>query len=668
MSEFSEDSRVKYPTIIHLVGMGYEYISSNTCAKPRELHEPYDPMTNILTEKFREAYLRLNPNSSDEDVESKLAAIQSSLDFDDLGKDFYNKHFLNSGVGRIIDLTSEEAFVNNNTFQIATEMRCGDERSDNFRPDITLFVNGLPLAFIEVKKHNNNKGIEAESDRMKVRFQNRKFRRFLNITQIMGFSNDMNYADNNTNAIQGAFYAAIGRTTTKYNCFREDGQTSFPKIINYTRPKDEVIDEILSDMNKQVFKGASWFANALEASTPTKELAESLFAFNRFFFLLKYGIAYVNEPTGLQKHIMRYPQVFATKAIEKHLSEGKECGVIWHTQGSGKTALTYFNVKYLTDFYSKQGIIPQFFFIVDRIDLLEQAQSEFTKRGLRVITVDSKEEFKKIVTSDSTTFNAEGEREIIVVNIQKFASDARATSRNDYNLQVKRIYFIDEAHRDYKPNGSFLKNLLLTDRNAIRIALTGTPIVSHDYNTKDIFGEYIHTYYYNASIADGYTLRLIREVIASNFKIRMQEILKQIQVEEHAVKKEDIYAHPNFVEPMLDYVVNDLKKFRAKGNDFRNTGGMMVCSSSNQARLMFQLFLQKYADPSEVTTIYDEDGVPSYSPVSPDTIEATNKPVKLGCLRAALILYDSTSKEEKTKWIDLYKSGKVDLLIVHVAE
>lgn len=665
MSEFSEDSRVKYPTIIHLVGMGYEYISSNTCAKTRELHEPYDPMTNILTERFREAYLRLNPNSSDEDVNSKLQAIQTSLDFDDLGKDFYNKHFLNSGVGRIIDLTSEEAFVKNNTFQIATEMRCGDERSDNFRPDITLFVNGLPLAFIEVKKHNNNKGIETESERMKVRFQNRKFRRFLNITQIMGFSNDMNYADNNTNAIQGAFYAAIGRTTTKYNCFREDGQTSFPKIINYTRPKDDVIDEILSDMNKQAFKGASWFANALEASTPTKELAESLFAFNRFFFLLKYGIAYVNEPTGLQKHIMRYPQVFATKAIEKHLSEGKECGVIWHTQGSGKTALAYFNVKHLTDFYSKQGIIPQFFFIVDRIDLLEQAQSEFTKRGLRVVTVESKEDFKKIVTSDSTTFNAEGEREIIVVNIQKFASDARATSKNDYNLQVKRIYFIDEAHRDYKPDGSFLKNLLQTDRNAIRIALTGTPIVSHDYNTKDIFGEYIHTYYYNASIADGYTLRLIREVIASNFKIRMQEILKQIQVEEHAVKKEDIYAHPNFVEPMLDYVINDLKKFRAKGNDFKNTGGMMVCSSSNQAKLMYQLFLQKYADPSEVTTIYDEDGIPSYTPVSPDTIEATNKTVKLGCWRAALILYDSTSKEEKTKWIDLYKSGKVDLLIVY---
>ena len=194
MSEFTEFSRVKYPTIVHLVGMGYKYISSNTCVKPLDLYEPYDPLTCILTDKFTEAFLRLNPNLTMEDVASKLSSIQSSLDYDDQGKDFYHKILLNPGEGRIIDLSSEEAFVRNNTFQLATEMRCGDEKGDNFRPDITLFVNGLPLAFFEVKKHNNSKGIEAESDRMKVRFQNRKFRRYLNITQIMCFSNDMNYA------------------------------------------------------------------------------------------------------------------------------------------------------------------------------------------------------------------------------------------------------------------------------------------------------------------------------------------------------------------------------------------------------------------------------------------------------------------------------------------
>ena len=66
--------------------------------------------------------------------------------------------------------------------------------------------------------------------------------------------------------------------------------------------------------------------------------------------LLKYSIAYVNEEGGLEKHIMRYPQLFATKAIEGTLERGIKKGIIWHTQGSGKTALAFYNVQYLTDY------------------------------------------------------------------------------------------------------------------------------------------------------------------------------------------------------------------------------------------------------------------------------------------------------------------------------
>ncbi|SUB96808.1 type I site-specific deoxyribonuclease, HsdR family [Segatella buccae] len=76
----------------------------------------------------------------------------------------------------------------------------------------------------------------------------------------------------------------------------------------------------------------------------------------------------------------------------------------------------------------------------------------------------------------------------------------------------------------------FLKNLISSDSNAVKIALTGTPIISKEYNTKDIFGDYIHTYFYNASIADGYTRRLIREDIGSNYKIRLQEALNSIRI------------------------------------------------------------------------------------------------------------------------------------------
>jgi type I restriction enzyme R subunit len=87
---------------------------------------------------------------------------------------------------------------------------------------------------------------------------------------------------------------------------------------------------------------------------------------------------------------MRYPQLFATKAIERKLSEGVKKGIIWHTQGSGKTALTFYNVRFLTDYFQKQQVIPKFYFIVDRLDLLQQAQREFTARGLTFYTVNSR--------------------------------------------------------------------------------------------------------------------------------------------------------------------------------------------------------------------------------------------------------------------------------------
>ena len=647
---------------MHLVQMGYEYVSLNGVKKFNIQAVQFDPQTNILTKHFTDAFLSLNPDLEEADAIKKLKDIQDSLTNDDLGREFFYKILQEPGVGRIIDLSSEDNFRNNNTFQVATEMTCGDKSSDNFRPDITLFINGLPLAFIEVKKENNDTGIKAETERMKKRFENNKFRRYLNITQIMVFSNDMEYDDLLT---QGAYYATIGRHNTCYNCFREDGQTSFP-ILQLFEPLSYKTEQmILADNNVEAYIASdAYLQNRDNDDTPTKRIVNSLFSFNRFRFLLKYGICYVDEPNGLQKHIMRYPQIFATKAIEKALDKGERKGIIWHTQGSGKTALSYYNVKFLTEYYSRQGIIPQFFFIVDRLDLMQQAQQEFTKRGLIVNPVDTKDDFKKIISSTKTTRNPEGKKEITVVNIQKFSEDSRATSKNDYNLNIQRVYFIDEAHRDYNPAGCFLKTLIQSDPNAIRIALTGTPIISRDYRTTDIFGDYIHTYYYNASIADRYTLRLIREDIGSNFKIKMQEILNSIRVQVGAVNAASVYKHHSYVQPLLDYIIDDLKVFRIKNND-PSLGGMVVCNTSDQAKLMYRLFLEKYADTEELANVRGDDGQIIYKSVGPEVIDAKMAGPKKGSYRAALILYDADDKEARAKWITLFKEGKVDLLIVY---
>src|SRR5699024_1214463 len=174
----------------------------------------------------------------------------------------------------------------------------------------------------------------------------------------------------------------------------------------------------------------------------------------RLAFLLRYSIAYVRDEDGLQKHIMRYPQVVATMAIAAKLDEGKAKGIIWHTQGSGKTALAFYNVKHLTDYYQKKYIIPKFYFIVDRLDLLIQASNEFAKRGLKVNKVNSRHEFVEDLKVVGAIRNDSGQAEITVVNIQKFSEDAAVPEDIGYDINTQRIFFLDEAHRSYNPKGN----------------------------------------------------------------------------------------------------------------------------------------------------------------------------------------------------------------------
>ena len=128
----------------------------------------------------------------------------------------------------------------------------------------------------------------------------------------------------------------------------------------------------------------------------------------RLLFLIKYGIAYVKSEREVdgkiestdQKHIMRYQQMFAALAIRQRLSEGVTSGVVWHTQGSGKTALSYHLVRVLSDYFAKNNKVAKFYFIVDRLDLLEQASQEFEARGLVVRTTNSRQEL--IDSSEAT--------------------------------------------------------------------------------------------------------------------------------------------------------------------------------------------------------------------------------------------------------------------------
>ena len=639
----NEDSRVKIPALIHLTRLGYKYLSLKNAV--------WDENTNIFSDVFIDSISKINPAINKSDCLRLLDEVSLLLDNEDLGKAFYERITERSGI-KLIDFEN----FDNNTFNVVTELTCKKD-DEEFRPDITLLINGLPLVFIEVKKPNNQDGILAEHKRIQTRFQNKKFRKFVNITQLMVFSNNMEYDDSSPMTIEGAFYATASYQKPSFNYFREEDTFDLNALLADIDDTNETA--ILKDNNVVGIKNAPEFVTNKNPDTPTNRICTSLFQKERLQFMLQYSIAYVKGSKGLQKHIMRYPQLFATKAIEKKLEAGIKKGIIWHTQGSGKTALAYYNVKYLTDYFQKKNVIPKFYFIVDRLDLLTQASKEFKGRGLVVHTINSREEFAKDIKSTSVIHNNLGKAEITVVNIQKFQDDPDVVRNSDYQLNIQRIYFLDEVHRSYNPKGSFLANLNESDTNAIKIGLTGTPLLGTDYNSKALFGEYIHKYYYNSSIADGYTLGLIREEIETNYQFQLKKALEEVNatlLKGHGDKKV-VYSHPKFVEPMLDYIVQDFEKARITMND-NTIGGLVVCDSSEQAKMLFEIFESKYSkkENSNETLLLAAEPSESYG----DKKNAESKVTS-----AAVILHDIGTKQERKDKVEEFKDGKIDFLFVY---
>ncbi len=210
-----------------------------------------------------------------------------------------------------------------------------------------------------------------------------------------------------------------------------------------------------------------------------------------------------------------------------------------------------------------------------------------------------------------------------------------------YATNLQRVFIIDEAHRGYKPEGSFLANLFDADPNSIKIALTGTPLLKSERESWRVFGNYLHTYYYDKSVQDGYTLKIIREDIETAYREKLEEVYQSIEnlVQKKDVKKEDIVEHPNYVKELLRYIIGDLKRFRViQGDD--TLGGMVICETSEQARRLFAYF-------DEIQNELNSG--------------ASNQ----SHFKAGLILYDSDDKETREGVITDFKDNfKVDILIV----
>ncbi len=137
----NEITRVQVPALMHLAKLGYDFIPTNS--KPN-----LDTATNILTDSFTQAFERLNPTKNAQD---SLTEMKKRLNYNDLGKSFYE--YLLKSEHQIIDFDNP----NNNLYEMMAELPY-----KSFRPDITLFINGLPLVNIEVKQPLPDKALKKK--------------------------------------------------------------------------------------------------------------------------------------------------------------------------------------------------------------------------------------------------------------------------------------------------------------------------------------------------------------------------------------------------------------------------------------------------------------------------------------------------------------------------
>lgn len=594
---FNEDTRVKIPASIQFMRIGYDYQSLSNAE--------IDFETKIFTDRFHKSLEKINKRSfTGAEIHDILMEINSVIKNTDLGKEFYG--WLINPLSRVKLIDFDD--IDNNDFAIVDELPfCISKGTEegSFRPDITVLINGMPLSFLEVKKPNNDGGIQVEFERMiNKRLKNAAYKKFFNLIQMVSFSNNMEYenddeADDDVKA--GSFYTTPNGINTSFSFFRED-DTNFLSTYAYKNIGVAEIKAVTTDCgyNSAVVDTAEFEEN-LKTDTPCNSFITSVFDKERVLYFLKYGMMYIDGTTP-QKHVMRYPQFFATRKIIERLEGGGKGGIIWHTQGSGKTGLAAFSNRILIDYFANQNINARMFFVVDRLDLLTQASTEFKNRGLNVINCNSKSDFTKELNKTlSTNIDSSATGEMCVVNIHKFEDDIPKT-KNDYNAKIQRIFFIDEAHRSYSSKGEFYKNLMTCDTDAIYIALTGTPLLNKKERSNLKFGDYIHKYFYDKSIADGYTLRIKKETIDT---VAKSEIKRNLEVEDGDLDKKDVYESDAYVEALGNFIVRDFDNFRLQNSD-NSIGGMIVCRSNFQAKKVHDWF----ADNSKLKTglvISDED-------------------------------------------------------------
>ena len=360
----------------------------------------------------------------------------------------------------------------NNDFAVAEEVTV--VMTNIKRPDLVVYVNGIALAVIELKKStiSVSDGIRQNLTNQKEHFIDRFF---TTVQYCMA-----------ANTSEGMRYGTLLTPEKKYLEWKEDG---FEQHLDEVSLRDLEIAEVCSTFDEKLDRQIY-----------------AMFQKERFLDLIHNFIIFDKG----RKKVCRYNQYYAIKRAQSRITRKKQGGIIWHTQGSGKSLTMVWLSKWILSNDPEGRVL----IITDREELDDQIEKLFVGVGEKIIRTKSGEDLIKrlnrvedpLICSLVHKFGKRG-GEASAQDYEKYIEELLASLPAGFSAKGNITVFVDECHRTQSGKlHSAMKAIL---PNAIFVGFTGTPLLKKDKKTSlEIFGGYIHTYKFDEGVRDGVILDL----------------------------------------------------------------------------------------------------------------------------------------------------------------
>ncbi|MCX8481026.1 MAG: HsdR family type I site-specific deoxyribonuclease, partial [Sediminibacterium sp.] len=386
--------------------------------------------------------------------------------------------------------------IENNSFHVTEEYRVlRSDRNDHYRPDLVLFINGIPMVVIECKSNVIKEPItEAISQHLRNQQED-------GIRALYQYSNLVLSL-----AVNEAKYATTATAKEFWSVWKEVFRTKNEGIQYATAIKEIKNSELPNTERTAIFnlrfKNVLHYFNQLEKEeVMVTEQDKLLFSFCQKNRLLEIIFNYIVYDDGVKK-ITRYQQYFAIKETLKKISiadaNGKRTGgVIWHTQGSGKSLTMVFLAQLIA---SKKDIKnPKIILVTDRIDLNTQITETFKKCHVAVQEAQTGKDLVALIKSPSDA--------VITTLVHKFEAAINQAKNGFTSPNI--FVLIDEGHRSQY--GTFNVKMQLVFPHACFVAFTGTPLMKKEKSTANKFGGMIDVYSITDAIKDKAVVPLLYE-------------------------------------------------------------------------------------------------------------------------------------------------------------